>query len=514
MCPSTMTPLARTGYKMQMEIYDNPLEQVPDWVLSPIPADAVEDQELQAQVRAAIEASDGDLQPLIRLLDLWRDSSSFPYARNLANALIWLVRESLYHAPRPAFRLSFVAFADKFFPRDAQLRVLRRLAKDPSQTVFRSVAKCIRKNGVREVSLGDGSRLVDDAGWRNWKQDRELSRHDQGTVIQESRGVTVIPNVESLRQVLGIFSSKQLGWLLTSTDRGGGPYVRFTIAKRDGSDRLICAPKGRLRAVQRRILATILDHVPTHDAAHGFVTGRSTVTNAQPHVGAKVLLKFDLRNFFPTIHWSRVLGLFTSLGYYSGSCRIEYDDRSRNVAMTLARLCTYTPDPRQWYCCTTPQGAPTSPAIANLICRGLDARLTGLASTCDGVYTRYADDLTFSFRDAAVDVGRIRWWVDQICHQEGFFVNQSKLRVIRATSRQVVTGIVVNDTMRIPREQRRRFRAMIHNCRQHGIDSQRRDHPNFEAYLTGFANYIKMVHREEGEQLLEEVRELLDGERM
>ena len=140
------------------------------------------------------------------------------------------------------------------------------------------------------------------------------------------------------------------------------------------------------------------------------------------------------------------------------------------VAATLARLCSYTPDPRAWHLGHCPQGAHTSPAISNLVCRRLDARLEGLARRNEGVFTRYADDLAFSFKDKALDLGRFRWWVDQVCHQEGFFINQKKFRVIRASQRQLVTGIVVNDELRVPREARRRFRATLHNCRKHGLE--------------------------------------------
>jgi retron-type reverse transcriptase len=182
------------------------------------------------------------------------------------------------------------------------------------------------------------------------------------------------------------------------------------------------------------------------------------------------------------------------------------------VAPTLARLCCYTPDPHQWGNAVLPQGAPTSPSISNLVCRRLDARLTGLARRKGGVYTRYADDLTFSFKEDTVDLGRFRWWVDQICHQEGFIINHSKFRVIRRSQRQVVTGIVVNDELRIPREERRRFRAILHNCRKHGIESQARGHARFTAYLRGYASYINMVHPEEGAVLLEQVNKLLGPE--
>ena len=212
--------------------------------------------------------------------------------------------------------------------------------------------------------------------------------------------------------------------------------------------------------MQRNLLREILEKIPVHPAAHGFVPGRSTVTNAAVHAGAELVLKFDLSDFFPTIHFVRVAGLFGSFGYrLDGNCRFSSSDKSNRVASTLARLCTFNDDPHQYGGGYVPQGDPTSPAISNLICRRLDARLEGLAKGLEGAYTRYADDLTFSFKASDLNIGRFRWWVDQICHQEGFLVNQKKFRVIRQSQRQVVTGIVVNDSLRVPRRQRRRFRA-------------------------------------------------------
>jgi hypothetical protein len=226
-----------------------------------------------------------------------------------------------------------------------------------------------------------------------------------------------------------------------------------------------------------------------------------------------LILKFDLMDFFPTIYYYRVVGLLASLGYFVGSARFHARDASEHIAPTLARLCCYTPDPKAWGCAVTPQGAPTSPAISNLVCRRLDARLQGLAQGKGGVYTRYADDLTFSFKDIDHDVGRFRWWVNQICHQEGFFINEKKFRVIRSSQRQVVTGIVVNDELRIPRDERRRFRAILHNCRKHGVESQAKGNAKFSEYLRGFASYINMVHPEEGGELLKQVDDLLGTDR-
>jgi retron-type reverse transcriptase len=195
------------------------------------------------------------------------------------------------------------------------------------------------------------------------------------------------------------------------------------------------------------------------------------------------------------------------------------DDESNQVAPVLARLCCYTPDPKLWGAAVLPQGAPTSPAISNLVCRRLDARLQGLAEANKGVYTRYADDLTFSFPKAeGLNLGRFRWWVDQVCHQEGFTVHQEKFRVIRDSQRQVVTGIVVNEAVRAPRELRRELRAILHNCETQDVESQAKRHPRFKGnagafaqYLRGIAAYLNMVQPEHGAALLRRVNELIGG---
>jgi hypothetical protein len=229
------------------------------------------------------------------------------------------------------------------------------------------------------------------------------------------------------------------------------------------------------------------------------------VTNARPHAGAKLVLKLDLKDFFPTVHYRRVKGLFEFLGY------------NEAVASTLAGLTTYRQklsDGTVLWPGVLPQGAPTSPAIANLACRRLDSRLDSLAAKYGATYTRYADDLTFSFPVAPeFRVGRFLWWVDGICHDEGFLERPDKRRILRNKHQQRVTGIVVNNGVHVPRVDRMRFRAILHNCKKHGVASQARDHEDFDAYLRGYAAYVAMVEPALGKKFIDEVERLLGGPR-
>ncbi|HEY8505149.1 MAG TPA: reverse transcriptase family protein, partial [Gemmataceae bacterium] len=475
-------------------------ETAPAWLLRPVPANVAEDDELNQRIDALAEKLPGSVMQIHYALHRVQSYREYDAAANRACVHVWRALDRFFEpAADPGLRTQLLTFAREHMPERAQARVLRRLIKDPVTKVREFARRLVERSNFREVALPatpDGA--WDPAGWARGTEGKPLSRHKQGRRVRERLGLPDLTTLSQVRKLLGVKSPSQLGYLLLASDRENGPYTKFTIPKRDGRPRDIHAPKPQLRWVQRRILDEILAKVPAHDAAHGFVPGRSTVTNALPHRGAAVILKFDLTGFFPTVHYYRVLGLFASLGYAAAGAKFGTADRSRGVAPVLARLCCYTPDPRAWGNAVLPQGAPTSPAISNLVCRRLDARLDGLARRNGGVYTRYADDLTFSFKENGVNLGRFRWWVDQVCHQEGFFVNQGKFRVIRAAQRQVVTGIVVNDELRVPREERRRFRAVLHNCRTHGVESQARGRPKFAEYLRGFASYVHMVHPEEG----------------
>lgn len=279
------------------------------------------------------------------------------------------------------------------------------------------------------------------------------------------------------------------------------------IAKPSGRRRLIESPKQRLKRIQRQILEQILAKVPSHEAAHAFIAGRSTVTFAAPHIGQRVILRIDLRDFFPSIRRERVMGLFRTIGY------------PETVARLLTGLCTnsvpdeeLSPDVpfeervrrrRVFGSAHLPQGAPTSPALANLCAFRLDCRLGGLARVAGARYTRYADDLVFSGdRQFERSLPRLRVLVCAILLNAGFAIRRRKTRVMRSGRRQQAAGIVVNSRPNLPREEYDRLKAILHNCRKAGPDSQNRSGvANFREHLRGRIAYLTMVHPVRGARL-------------
>lgn len=238
-------------------------------------------------------------------------------------------------------------------------------------------------------------------------------------------------------------------------------YHRFTIPKRSGGTRTILAPDPRLKALQRRILYRLLARLRAHPAACGFEVGCSIVDNALPHVARKVVIRLDIRDFFGSTTARRVERYFRAIGW------------QKEPAALLTRLCTHEG--------ALPQGAPTSPRLANLINYKLDARLDGMAAAMGASYTRYADDLTFS-SDEPLDLrgamnprtlerslGRRRLneiipRVKQLLSEYGYVLHEGpKLRIMRRHHRQKVTGLVVNEQIALPRKTRRWLRSVEHH---------------------------------------------------
>ncbi|NOZ21772.1 MAG: RNA-directed DNA polymerase [Planctomycetes bacterium] len=264
-------------------------------------------------------------------------------------------------------------------------------------------------------------------------------------------------------------------------------YTTFTRPKPAGGERTIHAPVRSLKYVQRRILDRILNWVDLPDCVHGFRRYRSLATGAAEHVGKEMVLRMDIEDFFPSIHFGRVLGLFRSLQF------------STKHAFILARLTTADG--------VLPQGAPTSPAIANAVCRRLDRRLMGAAQKQGISYTRYADDMTFS--GPAEEVKRLVPFVRKVVGEEGFTVADKKVRLMRRGRRQIVTGVVVNDKLSVPRYYRRWLRATIHHLRTRGATPDGLTAAQLRSSLLSHAHYIKMVNADQGNRLLADLREVL-----
>jgi hypothetical protein len=328
-----------------------------------------------------------------------------------------------------------------------------------------------------------------------------------------------IPRIESPVELADwlCLSVSELDWF---ADRKGlcakhsSPQLRHyhyrVIEKPSGGLRLIEAPKRDLKAIQRRILAGILDRIPPHPAVHGFVRGRSIRSFAAPHAGQRVLLRMDLRDFFPSFRAARIQAMFRTGGYPDA------------VAGLLAGLCTTdTPrDVRSQRCATVdaatlydarslygrphlPQGAPTSPALANICSRRLDVRLMNYAEAAGAVYTRYADDLAFSGGEAFErGVDRFAIQIAAIAREEGFAVHHRKTRVMRQGVRQHLAGLVTNQRVNIDRRDFDRLKATLTNCVRLGPESQNReDHPRFRQHLEGRVAFVESIHPAKGARL-------------
>ena len=320
-------------------------------------------------------------------------------------------------------------------------------------------------------------------------------------------GLPSVVDARSLAQAIGI-SVGELRWLafhrrVSRTTH----YRRFQIPKKTGGHRLISAPMPRLKATQTWIRTAILEQIEVHPAAHGFVRGRSIVSNASAHTGQHVVINLDLKGFFPTVTYPRVWGLFRSLGFSPEVCTIL------SLLATEAEVDELELDERVWYVHHSerhlPQGAPCSPGITNLLCRKLDRRLGGLAQTLGFVYTRYADDLTFSSAQRTAPVNRVIRAVHRIVEEEGFTIHPDKTRIMHRGRRQEVTGLVVNDRVSVPRRLLKQWRATLFQVRKDGPQGKKFGlGDDVLGALQGFAAFVQMVDEARGSAMLAEAREV------
>lgn len=280
-------------------------------------------------------------------------------------------------------------------------------------------------------------------------------------------------------------------------------YQRFQILKKGGGTRDIASPNPILKLIQYRISKQIEALYQPKSYVHGYIRGRSIITNADKHVGQRWLLRLDIKDFFPTITLARVRGLFMAPPFYM----------ERHVATLLARLCILDD--------MLPQGSPASPIISNLIFSSADRRLRKIATENRCYYSRYCDDIFISsnhrhfpkaiaYRDDE-DVVNLSDQFLEIIDQAGFKVNSSKVSLKSKDNRQVVTGIVVNEKKNVPREFVREVRAMIYGWERSGdlkvYDKYWKDNyanknrgysddVSFDQVLRGKLSFIKSVKGE------------------
>lgn len=348
------------------------------------------------------------------------------------------------------------------------------------------------------VHLGEGIFWHDSFDYDKWDLPEPEARAAENELPK-------LDGVNALADALGV-TVAELRFLTYHRDAATKlHYQRFTIPKRDGTERAIWAPRPKLKAAQRWILREIVEHLPVHGAAHGFLSGRSIATNASVHKGARMIVQVDLKDFFPTITFKRVKGVFRKAGY------------REQVATLLALLCTEAPREvveqggKTYYVALgprcLPQGAPTSPALTNTICLRLDRRLSGLAGKLGWRYTRYADDMTFSLPlghdGGKPGLGKLLGGIKRFAADEGFRVHPDKTRVSRKGSRQKVCGLIVNGEgkPRVPRALKRQLRAALHNL------EQGKPLPEGETFarLAGYAAFVHMSEPELGRALLEKL---------
>jgi hypothetical protein len=291
-------------------------------------------------------------------------------------------------------------------------------------------------------------------------------------------------------------------------------YRYAWLPRKGAPPRAIERPKSMLKAAQRRVLREVLDQIPAHDAAHGFVAGRSARSHAAAHTRAAIVVRLDLENFFASVTAGRVFGIFRCAGYSEG------------VAHALTALCTNVVPRGEWATLPRPgddliaahwrlgrrlatphlpQGAPTSPALASLAAFSLDRRLAGLAEAFGARYTRYADDLAFS-GDATLRrrAGRLTHFVAEIARDEGFLLNRAKTRAMPSSTSQQLCGVVVNEHPNAPRREYDRLKAVIHDAATNGpAAANRAGHPDFRAHLLGRVVWMEQLNRARGRRLRE-----------
>ena len=322
-----------------------------------------------------------------------------------------------------------------------------------------------------------------------------------------------IPEITTLGDLADVLRlhPDDFGWLIS---RGKVEHYRhrWQVKPKSGRFRLIESPKVLLKFAQRQVLRKILHAIPPHEAARGFRPGCSVRDFVEPHTGKEILVRFDLEDFFPSITAARIVQIFLTAGYPETVARALTRLTTHAVPSSVVEEKTLTwPERSRLATPHLPQGAPTSPALANLSAFRLDCRLAALAKAAGAYYTRYADDLLFSGgEDFARQARRFETVVGAIIIEEGFRPNHHKTRVLRQGQKQHAAGLVLNEKPNIDRREFDRLKAILTNCVRYGPASQNREnHPEFAAHLLGKLAWVRFIHPGK-EAKLQEIFERID----
>jgi len=331
-----------------------------------------------------------------------------------------------------------------------------------------------------------------------------------------SYNLPAIDSIPALCELLEMHPQRLEAWSRRWRQRPGADdaqrhsaYFAYWQAKKRGGARLIEIPKPDLKQVQRRLLERVIARIDPHECATGFRRGYSLLHHAERHVGQPLVLKCDLRDFFVSVRASRIHAIFRHMGYDETIARsltaIVTSRVSRQRANEGMQYGVDRNTAGRYQCDHLPQGAPTSPALANLAAFGLDLRLESLAASAGAKYSRYADDLTFSgARSSGLSNERFYLRVCAIALEEGFAVNVRKTRLMPASQRQHITGLVVNERANCSREEFDQLKAILTNAARTGLDAQNRArHRDFRSHLLGRTAFMEQINPARGAKLRE-----------
>lgn len=380
-------------------------------------------------------------------------------------------------------RVIILSYVNKYGCVD--LNEIRNVVNEPIGLIAREVISLYSdgylKRREKRYELTEKALLEDVSLWNVWIDDKDS---DESFLVEENLQPRVndigIPHFSSANDLYNILKLEHIDL---------NAYHVFNISK-GYKERIITAPSKNLKVRQRWILEFILNKISLPECVHGFVGNKSIVTNANCHVNKKEIGCLDIKDFFPSVSYEQIFKVFKEMGYCD------------EVVKVLCMLCTYEG--------ILPQGAPTSPMLANIVFKPVDLEILGYAEKNMLTYSRYADDITISADTSIEDhLDEIKKRIEKY----GFEINESKTHIMKDNYRKVVTGLIVSDKVKVPQKYKRKFRQEIYYCRKFGVEQHlknigRTSAVNFKEYMYGKAYFIKMVEEDVGEAFLKQLDEI------